>query len=120
MKMKYMMMKMMGRAIESDSTDGEDEQECVTVGDVVWGKHGRIWYPAQVCSIDEVPNDIYNKLGKKTEGKVIVKWWDENNYSMLPGNKVELLARNKIDEFRANRSSQIAKAYHSALADMIN
>ena len=65
----------------------------------------------------EAPINIANKLGKQS-GKLIVCW--DGNYSSLPENKIELLGQNKIDEFRANRSAKISKAYHLAVAELID
>ena len=50
---------------------------------------------------------------------MIVKWWDEDNYSALSEADVEPLAQNRIDEFRANRSAKISRAYHKAVAETI-
>ena len=53
-------------------------------------------------------------------GKVIVKWWGEENYSAIAESKGECLSQNKIDEHQATRSTQIAKAYHSALSETLS
>ena len=63
----------------------------MSIGDIVWGKHGRIWYPARVCSNEEVPDNILKKLGRNLMGKMIVKWWGEENYSALPECRIERL-----------------------------
>ena len=98
--------------------NGYDDGTAVAPGDIVWGLHGRIWHPAHVIHDSEVPINVASKLGKQS-GKLIVKWWD-GNYSSLPENKIELLGRNKIDEFRANRSAKIGKEYHLAVAELID
>ena len=107
--------------LEDEDDDSEapplDEMDAVVVSDIVWGKHVSIWYPAKVCSKHEVPAAIIRKLGR-LEGKYIVKWWNEENYSALPGYRIQPLARNKVDEKRATKSVQIAKNYHAALAQL--
>ena len=74
---------------ESDKTATGDN---INVGTIVWGKHGRIWYPAVVVSRDEVPNITLQKIGRNLNGKILVKWRGENNYSALRENCVEQLA----------------------------
>ena len=44
----------------------------------------------------------------------------EGNISVITDSNVEPLARNKVDEHRAARSAQIAKAHHSALSEVID
>ena len=52
------------------------------------------------------------------------KWnnnrWGEDNFSVITESNAETLARNKVDEHSATRSPQIAKAYHSALYEVID
>ena len=48
-----------------------------------------------------------------------MKWWGEENFSSLLESNVELLARNKVDEYRANRSKTISKMYHLAVAELL-
>ena len=103
----------------SDDDDSKDDDESVTVGDIVWASHGRIWYPAKICAAGEVPETVLSKLGCSLGGKVIVKWWDKDNYSAVPESQVEQLARNKVDEPRANKSVQIARSYHAALSELL-
>ena len=47
----------------------------MSAGDIFWAKHGRIWYPAQVCTQNEIPDYVLQKLTKNIQGKVFVKWW---------------------------------------------
>ena len=98
----------------------KESHECINIGDIVWGKHGRTWYPARVMGRDELPDDILQYLGRNLDGKHIVKWWGEENFSALEESKVEPLARNKTDELRANRSQYISKLYHQAVAETID
>ena len=48
------------------------------------------------------------------------KRWGEGKFSVITESNVEPLARNKVDEHRAIRSSQIAKVYHSALTEVLD
>ena len=109
---------------ESDAESSEDEDdvqdECVNAGDIVWAKNGRFWYPAQVCSPNDIPEHVLKKLSKNLQEKAYVKWWGEDNWSVVSDSKVEPQGRNKQDELRANRSAQIAKSYHSALSEVID
>ena len=106
---------------DSDDEAGErEENECIHIGDIVWGKHGRVWYPAKVVGQEEVPELVLQHLGRNLDGKHLVKWWGEDNFSTLEESKIEHLARNKIDELRANRSKHISKLYHQAVAETID
>ena len=79
-----------------------------------------MWYPAKVVGLEDVPQNILHQLGRNLDGKTIVKWWGEENFSALHEKNVDMLARNKIDEFRANRSALISKMYHKAVAETID
>ena len=41
--------------------------------DIVCAKHGKIWYPAQVFTQNEIPEHVLQKLAKNIQGKVFVK-----------------------------------------------
>ena len=92
----------------------------MSAGDIVWVKYGRIWYPAQVCTHKKFPEPVLQKLTKNIQGKVFVKWWREDNFSVITESNVEPLAQNKVDERRATRSAQIAKEHHSTLSEVID
>ena len=68
---------------------------------------------------NDIPSETLQKLGRNVAGKVLVRWVGEGNYSALRENCVELLARNKTDEYRANKSNHISKMYHLALSEII-
>ena len=107
--------------LEADEEESDEAIDGhINVGTIVWGKHGRIWYPALVVSRDEVPEIALRKLGRNLDSKILIKWWGENNYSALRDNCVEQLARNRVDEYRAHRSNQITKMYHLAVAELID
>ena len=65
------------------------------------------------------PENIRQYLGRNLEGKRIVKWWGEENFSTLAEKNVEPLARNQADEFRANRSKLFNKLYDKVVAESI-
>ena len=110
-----------GQSDLSDSDTEEDvESSNIIPGDIVWAKHGRVWYPAKVVHLDSVPINIAKLLGRSATNKIVVQWWNEDNYSALHESKVELLGRNQIDEFRANRSRQVSRNYHLAVAELID
>ena len=88
----------------------------MSAGDIFWAKHGRIWYPAQVCTQNEIRDYVLQKLTKNIQGKVFVKWWWGDNFSVITESNVEPLAQNKVDKHRATRFAQIAKAHHSSLS----
>ena len=100
-----------------DETTYDDENECIGIGDIVWAKHGKVWSPARVVGSEAVPKDILREFGRSLQGKIIVKWWGEEMYAALLERQVEILARNKIDEFRATKSTLISKLYHQAVVE---
>ena len=77
------------------------------------------WCSHEWCS-HEVPRITLEKLGRNLDMKVRIRWWGENNYSALHHNLVETLARNKVDECRANIPNHISQMYHLAIIELIN
>ena len=45
----------------------------MTAGDIFWAKHGRIWYPAKVCTQNEIPEHVLQKLTIKHKGQNFCK-----------------------------------------------
>ena len=43
-----------------------------------------------------------------------------DNFSVITESNVEPLAQNKVDEHKATKSAQMAKAHHSALSEVID
>ena len=64
-------------------------------GDIVCAKHGKIWYLAQVFTQNEIPEHFLQKLTKNIQGKLFVKFWGEDNFSVITESNVEPLAQNK-------------------------
>ena len=60
-----------GQTDESDESS-EDEEEQFNPADVIWAKHGRIWYPAQIYSLNNVPSNLQHRFCVQNN-KVIVK-----------------------------------------------
>lgn len=87
-------------------------------GDVVWGKHGRTWYPAKVVSKADVPLNLQKTLFRTTGDTLVVKWYGSEQYSKLKSVNVDHLAENKVDAARASRSHQMQLLYQQALADL--
>ena len=52
------------------------------------GMCGRMWYPAKVCILANVPENMRN-LFHNDRQKPILKWYDENNYSLVKESKVQ-------------------------------
>ena len=59
---------------QTDELDesSEDEEEEFNPGDVIWTKRGRIWYPAQVCSLNDAPSNLQHRFCVQNNN-VIVK-----------------------------------------------
>lgn len=105
---------------ESDKSHADESaNECLNIGDTVWGKHGRVLHPVVVAALEDVPKIICQHLARNLQEKRIVKWWSEN-FSPLVEKSVEPLApQNQDDEFKTNRSRLISRLYHQALAKTI-
>ena len=93
------------------------EIDCISVGDIVWGMCGRMWYPAKVGTLNDLPNYLIKRF-RNTTPKVIVKWYGKNTYALLKTTQIDRLAQNKVDGCRASRSDQMQQLYNSALADL--
>lgn len=100
----------------SSSDDSESEDvDMVRPGDIVWGLSGRIWYPARICTLAEVPENLKHRF-RNTSSKYIAWWYGDGLYSLVT--KVEKLGETQIDGKRAARSSAMQKLYNEALADL--
>ena len=96
-------------------TDSDEEQEIdYKSGDIVWAKYGRIWYPAKVCCLADLPESLQVRFSKYKD-KLIVKWFGENMYSSVTASQIDVLEENLVDAARAARSSHILKQYNIAL-----
>ena len=93
---------------EDNSIEYYEENYCISVGDIIWGKCGRIWYPARVCTLNDIPNNLRKKY-RNTKSKILVKWYGKNTYSLLNPSQVDRLAQNKMDGCRALKSDRMQK-----------
>ena len=103
---------------EREKTRTKQKTECVSGGNIVCAKR-EVWYLAHVFTQNEIPEHVLQKLTKNIQGKLFVKCWGEDNFSVITESNVEPLAQNKVDEHRPTRSSQMPKAHHSALSEVI-
>ena len=71
-------------AITDNDSDSEDDNDITETnfGYSVWAKYYRTWYPAKVVSENELPASLKKKLAN-LEGLVAVRWYGENNYSLI-------------------------------------
>ena len=60
---------------ESSGSDTDDDTICP--GDIVWGLHGHIWYPARVCTLAEVPDNLKTRFKNNTSTKFIAWWYGD-------------------------------------------
>lgn len=105
--------------LSSSDPDSDIDEESFKPGDVVWAKHGRMWYPARVVSPFDVPEHLKGPLTRHlTQSKVLVKWYGEDNFSSITIDHLDYLAENKIDSARASRSHNMLLLYQEALADL--
>ena len=107
-----------GQTDESDESS-EDEEEKVNPGDVIWAKHDRIWYPAQICCLNNVPSNLQHQF-RVQNNKVIVKWFLENNFSSVNSSQINVLGENIVDVARAAKSTFIVEQYNIALGKRVS
>ena len=43
---------------DDESDAGVCADECLNIGDIVWGKRGMAWYPVVVAALEDVPENI--------------------------------------------------------------
>ena len=102
--------------VESDDDSDEGEVDDFKPGDIVWGLHGRQWYPGVLCSISDVPVNIQHKF-KCIGDRFIIYWYGDQLYSLV--SKVEKLGITQVDAKRASKSAAMQKLYNQAQADLI-
>ena len=100
---------------EAEESDEEIENE-FQPGDIVWGLHGRIWYPGLLCSINDVPENVRDNF-LVTSNRYIMWWYGDEKFSLV--SRVEKLGITQTDSKRASRSGAMQKLYNQALSDMI-
>ena len=107
-----------GATDESDSDESDDDmEEDYVPGDIVWALYGRRWYPGRLVNMSDLPDNVRGSF-KNPKCRYIVKWYGEDQYSLV--NKVDILAENRIDAQRAGQSRDILQAYNLALEDLNN
>ena len=42
----------------SDSPTDEEEEDVFCPGDIIWAKHGRIWYPAKIVRVQDLSDHL--------------------------------------------------------------
>ena len=105
---------------QTDTSDEseEDEETEFNPGDVIWAKHGRIWYPAQICSLSDVPCHLQHRFPVQ-KSKLIVKWFGEENYSSVTATQVDVPGENLVDAARASISKFVTEQYNVALGQRL-
>ena len=98
-----------------DDDDGDDEFK---PGDIVWAKHGRIWYPAQIHSLADLLSHLQSHFSLQRD-KLLVKWFGEENYSSVTITQVDILGENLIDAATA-KSKFIMEQYNIALGQRLS
>ena len=66
----------------SDEPSGSDtNDDAIRPGDIVWGLHGCIWYPARVCTLAEVPDNLKTRFENNASTKFIAWWYGNGLYN---------------------------------------
>ena len=107
----------------SDSSDIEDIEDVMCCGQVVWARQTNLarYWPAVTVSRRDVPEHLIKHLytGANT-GCAIVRWYplERLQFSAIKINNISELAENRVDGYRAARSSAVKRVYEAALADL--
>ena len=103
----------------SSTDDDEDQEESqFTPGDVVWAKHGQSWYPAEVVSQADVPENLYISLFRNKADELVVQWYGEKTFSWERASQLNYFTENRIDSYRASKSPRMLLLYQEALSDL--
>ena len=109
----------MHTTVKKAKTKTKQKTECVTAGDIVWAKHGRIWYPAHVCTKHEIPELALLNLTKNIQGNLFVKWQGEDSFQMLNNwHKTKLMNTEHQDQLKQQK--HITLAYMKSLTFSTN
>ena len=97
----------------------ENEEEKFNPGDVIWAKHDRIQYPAQIRTLNDVPSNLQHRFCVQNN-KVIVKWFRQNNLSLVNSSQIDVLGENLVDAARAAKSTFTMAKYNIALGKRLS
>ena len=98
--------------------DKEDEGGTDGHGTVVWARL-RSWYPATICSPEDIPEKFKKLIPDHPMADVFVKRFEPfNDVRVVKVKNIEQLGENRVDKARACKSEAINAAYSLALATM--
>ena len=118
--------------IDDDEVDtsvcGEDDSETLdddeiggniyVPGTVVWARL-RSWYPATICSPEEIPEKFRKLIPDHPQDDIFVKRFEPfNDIRLVKAKNIDQLGENWSDNFRAAKTENISTAYCLALATM--
>ena len=96
----------------------EDEDDSLAPGTVVWARL-RSWYPATICSPEDIPDSLKKLLPDHPATDVFVKRFEPfSDVRVIKAKNIDQLSENRCDKARAAKSEAINKAYSLALATM--
>ena len=96
---------------------GEEEEDSFPPGTIVWARV-RSWQPGQVVGLLDLPQEAQRQLGRNTSGRVVVRRFHLGDLKVIQPGRLEPLAENRVDKYRAAVSDEIGIAYDLALATM--
>ena len=98
---------------QSDKSDesSEDEEEEFNPGDMIWAKHGRICYHAQICSLNVVPSNLQHWF--HVQNKLL-------NFSSVNSSQIDVLRENLVHAAKAAKSAFIMEQYNIALGKRLS
>ena len=104
---------------DEDVSDKEDdEDESLAPGTVVWA-HLRSWYPATVCSQEDIPDSMKKLLPDHPASDVFVRRFEPfGDIRVIKSKNIDSLGENRIDKSRSSKSDDINQAYTLALATL--
>ena len=102
---------------KNGAAGSEEDEDISEPGSIVWVCWGSRWYPAKVVLLAEVPEPVRRSLKKDTGRSVVVKFFGDNDYSMVDIGKIEELGMTSTD-LRRSRTPGLLLKYNLALADL--
>lgn len=96
----------------------DDEDESLAPGTIVWARL-RSWYPATICSQEDIPDSLKKLLPDHPASDIFVKRFEPfGDIRVIKAKNIDVLGENRIDKARSSKSDDINQAYTLALATL--
>ena len=93
------------------------DESIFRVGDKVWAKHKKVFYPAYVAGPDDL--NAKQKKCKLQKGELFIWWYGEENISKVKESTLDSLGVDEIDKARAKYSDEVQRRYNLAIGNAL-